>query len=72
MIRFSDLAPDDVEGPLAESWVLFETPGGHLLHSSACKEIGDLDFGTQTVPESEIPPFGNPHKAWSPHDDLSE
>jgi hypothetical protein len=44
MVRFADLATDELGEGIAESWVLFETPSGHLLHSSVCREVGDIDF----------------------------
>jgi hypothetical protein len=52
MIRFSDLVDARVDGPLAESWVLFETPEGHLLHSSACREVAEIEFSTASDPGS--------------------
>jgi hypothetical protein len=51
MVRFSDLVDSGANGPLAESWVLFETPEGHLLHSSACREVGEIEFSTASDPE---------------------
>jgi len=64
VIRFPDLAQETLDGPASEAWVLFETPDGHLLHSSVCREVGAIEFPESAGPESENTPSNDHPSTW--------
>jgi hypothetical protein len=64
LIRFPELGRGHHDPQVSEAWVLFETPDGHLLHSSVCGDVGAIEFSRSEEPCPEKTSPNEPNSRW--------